>query len=142
MYNNAMEVKMTKETITAEQICTYLANKMGDDFRIQRENMDISLRDIYRDEKISAGVVTDFEKGRKFPRVENIIKLYQYINMPLDEVFNPKILPPTIKNKRMKLCGDIDLNLDLKELLMSKGYNGKEIDDIIQYAEFVKHKRS
>lgn len=138
-------IKKTVSTKHSVELLNYLVNTIGCKLHDYRVKSGLSLRDINRPEKISMTVISDLENGKKMPKFDTLLRLMEIVEMPYTEVFNPDILPnkPSVSAVRVGLIqgSNVDNNDDLKELLLSRNFTYKEIEDIIQYMAFLKSKR-
>lgn len=143
--NEFVDTLVNTSIIAPLEVYNYLSKVIGTKFHEYRENSNLSLRDIYAAEKVSTAVVSDFENGKKLPRVETLIRLLNLVNMPYAEVFNSEILPSNIPNKSSiatRICKIQDCQYPaVKEILLTYGFNRREIEDIIQYMDFLVSKR-
>lgn len=143
--NEFVDTLVNASIIAPLEVYNYLSKVIGTKFHEYRENSNLSLRDIYAAEKVSTAVVSDFENGKKLPRVETLIRLLNLVNMPYAEVFNSEILPSNIPNKSSiatRICKIQDCQYPaVKEILLTYGFNRREIEDIIQYMDFLVSKR-
>ncbi len=103
---------------------------IGKTFKKYRENSGLSMREIYKQEKISIAVMSDMESGKKLPRVETLIRLMGKVNMPLEEVFSEKLLKDESKNLRENSMFLIKL------LLKDLGYPMAVIKEIQEFMKF------
>lgn len=143
--NEFVDTLVNASIIAPLDVYNYLSKVIGTKFHEYRVNSNLSLRDIYAAEKVSTAVVSDFENGKKLPRVETLIRLLNLVNMPYSEVFNSKILPSNIPSKSSiatRICKIQDCQYPaIKEILLTYGFNRREIEDIIQYMDFIVSKR-
>ena len=143
--NELVDTLVNANIIEPLEVYNYLSKVIGTKFHEYRESSNLSLRDIYAAEKVSTAVVSDFENGKKLPRIETLIRLLNLVNMPYAEVFNSEILPSNIPNKSSiatRICKIQDCQYPaVKEILLTYGFNRREIEDIIQYMDFLVSKR-
>lgn len=123
----------------SENSCIYkdITALIGKSFKKYRENSGLSMREIYKQEKISIAVMSDMESGKKLPRVETLIRLMEKVNMPLTEVFAEKLFKETPKHLREE-----DRTSFIKCIYKDSGFPDKAIKEALEYDEFLKFKYS
>lgn len=126
----------------------YLARIIGNKFKKKRKQRYMSMRNIYEKENISIAIISDFERGKKIPRMETLVKLCNCIDLDLSEIFNPKLFkyPKEQKNidtekgtiRAFKILTDETF---LKQALILKGLSEDEQDDVLKYIDFLLYKK-
>ena len=119
----------------------YLTKKIGELFKKYRNNSNLSMRDIYKDEKISIATISDMENGKKLPRVETLLNLMHKVKMPLDKVFIKDILPPTDKSAVFGMPQKLNWKQVIRNGLVESKFLPTEIDEILRYIEYIKTNR-
>ena len=117
-----------------------LTEKIGESFKQYRTNSKLSMRDIYKDEKISIATISDLENGKKLPRVETLIRLMEQVQMPIDRVFNPDIVP---SRSRTAIFGYTKVSWQdkIRNSLIESKFLPNEIDEILRYIKYIKTNR-
>lgn len=121
-------------------IYEHITRMIGESFKNYRTNSKLSMRDIYKDEKISIATISDLENGKKLPRVETLITLLQKVGMPLDRVFNDKILPISSFGI-VSVRASRDWKHEIRNDLIESKFLPNEIDEIIRYIDYIKANR-
>ncbi len=114
---------------------------IGELFKLYRDNSNLSMRDIYRDEKISIATVSDMESGKKLPRVETLINLMQKVKMPLNKVFSNDVLPDYYNGVQFGIPQRLNWKQIIKNDLIENKFLPNEIDEILRYIEYIKTNR-
>ena len=114
---------------------------IGELFKLYRDNSNLSMRDIYRDEKISIATVSDMESGKKLPRVETLINLMQKVKMPLNKVFSNDVLPDYYNGVQFGIPQRLNWKQISKNDLIENKFLPNEIDEILRYIEYIKTNR-
>jgi len=76
-------------------------NELGKFIRQQREEMDLSLRELARRVEISAAFLSDIELGRRYPSDDVYLRLSEKLNVPLAELQSKDARPPVEEMKRI-----------------------------------------
>jgi transcriptional regulator with XRE-family HTH domain len=64
--------------------------ELGRAIRRRREELNVSLRDVANDTGVSASTLSRIENGTGKPDADNIARLSQWLNMPMERVMNTK----------------------------------------------------
>ena len=119
----------------------YLVKKIGEIFKKYRDNAKLSMRDIYRDEKISIATISDMETGKKLPRVETLLNLIYKVGMPLNKVFSNDVLPNNYNGVQFGIPQKLNWKQVIKNDLIENKFLPNEIDEILRYIEYIKANR-
>lgn len=104
-------------------IYKHITAKIGECFKKYRENSGLSMREIYKQEKISIAVMSDMESGKKLPRVETLIRLMEKVNMPLEEVFYKRLIkndPKNLKENSKELMENLMLDYGVPKIALDE----------------------
>lgn len=118
-----------------------ITERIGELFKLYRDNLNLSMRDIYRDEKISIATVSDMESGKKLPRIETLINLMQKVKMPLNKVFSNDVLPNNYNGVQFGIPQKLSWKQIIKNDLVESKFLPAEIDEILRYIEYIKTNR-
>lgn len=118
-----------------------ITERIGELFKLYRDNLNLSMRDIYRDEKISIATVSDMESGKKLPRIETLINLMQKVKMPLNKVFSNDVLPNNYNGVQFGIPQKLNWKQVIKNDLIENKFLPNEIDEILRYIEYIKANR-
>lgn len=126
----------------SEDTYWYIVRKIGEMFKKYRQKSGLTLRDIYNDKQISSmAVVSELENGKKLPRFDTFLQLMSSVDMPYNKVFVNDVLPKKERKNQDKDIISKSADDELRDVLLARGYDHKEIDDVFKYLQFIQSQR-
>ena len=133
---------MNADTIDSEvrEFCNECAKNFADLIKEKRKFHKYSMKELYKISGVSSSTINDIEKARYLPNVEVMLKLAYSLEIPYQNVLNclyPKHYEdnPTLSNALKNNTESI-----LKDSLKTLGFNITEVNEILNFMEFVKYK--
>ena len=83
--------------IESKEMYKEITKRIGNIFHYYRSKKGLSLRELYRRLSISIAVMSDMETGKKLPRIETLIVLCNYLDIPLEKIFSNKLVADSWK---------------------------------------------
>ena len=78
--------------VESKEIYREITKRIGNIFYYYRSKKGLSLRELYRKTGVSIAVMSDMETGKKLPKIETLISLCRYLDIPLEKIFSDKIV--------------------------------------------------
>lgn len=126
----------------SEDTYWYIVRTIGKKFKDYRDKSGLSLRDIYEDKKLSSmAVVSELENGKKLPKFKTFLELMSLIEMPYNKVFTDDVLPKKERKNQEKDTISKSADDELRDMLLVRGYDHKEIDEVFKYLQFIQSQR-
>ena len=122
--------------VSAEQCTRIITKALGAYVNEIRTKNGISIRKLSKDINVSSTVISDFENGTKIPRMETIIKIVWFLDIPLNKVFGRRALPVAIFNSNTGNEG-----MSIAQLLAQEGLSMQDTKEVLDYIEFRKYKK-
>lgn len=131
--------------LKSKEIYKELTKRVGNIFYSYRNKKNLSLREVYRKTSVSIAVISDMETGKKLPRIETLISLCRFVDIPLSEIFSDKLVSndwkfipfSSVKNRKKRNNGKlIKLPFGYELKIRSPFKIGKEVSQPSSYCEF------
>ncbi len=133
---------MNTDTIDSKvrEFCNACAKNFADLIKEKRKFHKYSMKELYKISGVSSSTINDIEKARYLPNVEVMLKLAYSLEIPYQEVVNCLDLKhyeenPTLSNALKNNAVSI-----LKYSLATLGFNITEVNEILNFMEFIKYK--
>ena len=81
-----------KHEVEMDNYIQKVYSNIGDLFKKVRKEKKVTVRDIYRDTGICIACISQLERASNFPRLAIIIKLADYLGIPLTDVLSEKVV--------------------------------------------------
>ena len=88
-----------------------IIQQLGTVFKNHRLRKGVSLRKVYRDSKLSCGLVNDFENGARRTSLKSFMKLWKALDVPISEItkaMTQKIPELELDIRSVKCCANCD----------------------------------